>query len=159
MSYRNKNLLRYGKPSARVIIIASILTLVVISGISFKPAAAKQDLSSERIVELTNKWASALMTRDGKPRYEMMSEAMKDKFEQEQMIRSRENWNYNIGVSSPWVVDYSIKINGETATITYSTRTSEPASYQSEETVHFGKANGKLVVDDYRTVYEDALIK
>lgn len=58
----------------------------------------------EKMIELTEDWANALKTRDGKPRYEMMSNKAKQKFEQEQIQRSGENWNYNIGDSSPWVV-------------------------------------------------------
>ena len=52
---------------------------------------------------LADTWANALQTRDGKPRYEIMSEKAREKFEEEQIVTSGENWNFVIGVSSPWV--------------------------------------------------------
>lgn len=106
----------------------------------------------EKIAELTEVWANALKTRDGKPRYEMMSKKAKEKFEQEQIIRSGENWNYNIGVSSPWIDSFDIEIDGMTATIVYATKTSEPANYYMRETLTFVRQNGNLVVDDYQTI-------
>ncbi|SFE10335.1 bla regulator protein blaR1 [Paenibacillus catalpae] len=106
------------------------------------------------IEELASVWANALQTRDGRPRYEMMSAKAKEKFIQEQIVRSGEDWNYNIGVSSPWVVDYESKIDGMNVTITYLTKTSEPSYYKTEESLTFAKENGKLVVEDYETVFE-----
>ena len=68
------------------------------------------------IANLTETWANALKTRDGKPRYEMMSDQAKEKFKKQQMLIGGKNWNYIIGSSNPWVVDYEIKIEGMTAT-------------------------------------------
>ncbi|KMY50179.1 copper amine oxidase N-terminal domain-containing protein [Peribacillus loiseleuriae] len=113
----------------------------------------------QSITDLTTIWANALKTRDGKPRYEMMSEQAKEKFKQEQIKRSGENWNYIIGGSSPWVVDFEFEINGMNATITYRTQTSEPAYYKTKETITFVKKNDKLFVEDYQTIFEDQLIK
>lgn len=155
---RINNVLRYKRPTSKVVILASVLTLIVITGCTFNPAV-KQHLSADRMDELADTWAYSLMTRDGKPRYEIMSAEMKKKFEQEQIIRSGEDWNFNIGVSSPWVVSYDISIDNQTATITYLTRTSVPASYQTEEVIHFADDDGKIVVDDYHYVYEDKLIE
>ena len=76
----------------------------------------------KKIAELTEVWANALKTRDGKPRYEMMSEKAKEKFEQEQINRSGEDWNFNIGWSSPWVVSFDIEIEGMTANIVFVNR-------------------------------------
>lgn len=106
----------------------------------------------KKIAELTEVWANALKTRDGKPRYEMMSEKAKEKFEQEQINRSGEDWNFNIGWSSPWVVSFDIEIEGMTANIVYAMKTSEPADYYMRETLTFVMENGKLVVDDYQTI-------
>lgn len=99
-------------------------------------------------------WADALITRDGKPRYYMMSPAAKNKFVQEQISRSGENWNYVIGVSSPWAVGYEISLEGDAALITYQTRTSEPAEYRTVEGIVFGVENGRAVVADYETLEE-----
>jgi Copper amine oxidase N-terminal domain len=126
--------------------------------VQFDKSSLTIDINFQSISDLTKIWANALKTRDGKPRYEMMSEKAKEKFKQEQINRSGENWNYIIGVSSPWVVDFDIKIDGMTANITYVTQTSEPAYYNTKETLTFVKKNGKLIVDDYQTIFEDQLI-
>jgi len=109
---------------------------------------------TEQIAQQAKVWAEALKTRDGEPRYEMMSEHAREKFRQEQIARAGENWNFNIGYSSPWVIDYNIEIDGNIATITYLTRTSEPANYSTQETVTFKQEGDSLFVDDYTTVYE-----
>ncbi|PZD96662.1 hypothetical protein DNH61_05510 [Paenibacillus sambharensis] len=108
---------------------------------------------AETLKELADVWANALKTRDGKPRYEMMSEQAKEKFKQEQIGRSGEDWNFIIGDSSPWVVDYEINMEGMTATITYLTETSEPAKYSMQETVTFIKEQDTFVVDTYQTIF------
>jgi beta-lactamase regulating signal transducer with metallopeptidase domain len=113
----------------------------------YKIPESEYDLVYELV--LATVWADGLQTRDGQPRYEMMSEEMKEKFKQEQIVRSGENWNFNIGVSSPWVVDFEVEIYGTTANITYLTKTSVPAYYSMMETITFGKENGTLVVKTY----------
>lgn len=109
----------------------------------------------EKMEELSMIWAHALKTRDGKPRYEIMSEQAKEKFVQGQIIRSGENWNYIIGESSPWVVDFEIEIDGMNAVITYETQTSEPAFYQTRETLTFIQEKGNIIVNDYQIVFEN----
>jgi hypothetical protein len=105
-----------------------------------------------KIEELSTVWATALKTRDGEPRYEMMSEKAKEKFIQEQIIASGENWNYVIGDSSPWVVSFEIQIEGMTATITYDMRTNEASNFSKTETIHFIEDEyGELIVDDYKS--------
>ncbi|MFJ5624144.1 copper amine oxidase N-terminal domain-containing protein [Peribacillus loiseleuriae] len=127
--------------------------------VRFDKSSLKIYIDFQSITDLTTIWANALKTRDGKPRYEMMSEQAKEKFKREQINKSGENWNYIIGVSSPWVVDFKFEINGMNATITYRTRTSEPAYYNTKETITFVKKNGKLFVEDYQTIFEDQLIE
>lgn len=109
----------------------------------------------EKIADLTETWANALKSRDGKPRYEMMSEKAKEKFIQEQIDRSGEDWNFNIGDSSPWVVDYEIEIKDMTSVIRYATQTSESTYHNLSEPLTFGWENGNLVVVDYQSNYED----
>ena len=112
------------------------------------------------VANLADTWANALKTRDGKPRYEMMSNQAKEKFKKQQILLygDGKNWNYTIGSSNPWVVDYEIKIDGMTATITYLTQTSEPAYFNTMETVTFAMENGKLIVKDYETIFENQLV-
>lgn len=117
---------------------------------------AKEGINSEEIkeiiVERSNVWATTLKTRDGKPRYEMMSEKAKEKFIQEQIVASGENWNYVIGDSSPWVVSFEIQIEEMTATIEYNMQTSEASDYIKIETIYFIKdVHGEIVVDDYKS--------
>lgn len=111
------------------------------------------------IEELAVVWANALKSRDGKPRYDMMSAKAKEKFKQEQISRSGEDWNYNIGGSSPWVVDFQIEVDGMTAHITYVTQNSVPEYYNTMETVTFSKENNTFVVDDYQTDDEYILVE
>ncbi|WP_458415120.1 hypothetical protein ACNQFZ_10095 [Schinkia sp. CFF1] len=148
-------------------LLLSFVVILLISGCSPTNSKTNSIKKEDKVVkentteifELASVWAYALKTRDGKPRYEMMSEKAKEKFKQEQINRSGENWNYNIGVSSPWVIDYKIEMDGMTANITYITQTSDPAYYEMKEKVTFSRENGKLVVDDYQTLFEDKLIE
>ncbi|MFC7686273.1 copper amine oxidase N-terminal domain-containing protein [Ureibacillus sp. GCM10028918] len=127
-------------------------------GLGTSAEEQKSDEVYKQIEELSTVWANALKTRDGKPRYKMMSEKAKEKFKQEQINRSGENWNYIIGDSSPWVVDFDIAINGMTANITYVTQTSEYAYYNTKETLTFIRENGKLIVDDYQINFENQAV-
>ncbi|MGF7048105.1 hypothetical protein J2T13_002611 [Paenibacillus sp. DS2015] len=47
------------------------------------------------------------------------------------------------------MVDFEVEINGTTTNITYLTKTSEPAYYNTMEPITFGKENGTLVFVDY----------
>ncbi|MCL6602152.1 MAG: M56 family metallopeptidase [Paenibacillus sp.] len=151
---RIKNVLNYKKPTFGVVAAACMIVLIFMAGFTANPSR-KPVASMSQLDEMTTVWAQALISREGQPRYEMMSASMKERFKQEQIVRGGENWNYNIGVSSPWVVDFEISRNGSNVQITYFTQTSEPAFYKTEEILTFAQENGQLVVADYRTVYED----
>ncbi|CQR52705.1 M56 family metallopeptidase [Paenibacillus riograndensis] len=150
---RIKHVLNYKQPKVGAVAAASIVSLIFMVGLMANPAG-KAEGSADQINKLATVWADALVSRDGHPRYAMMSAAMKEQFKQEQIARSGENWNYNIGVSSPWVADYEIRIEGKTARITYLTQTSEPAFYQSEESLTFAVEDGELVVAEYHSVVQ-----
>ncbi|ACT04209.1 M56 family metallopeptidase [Paenibacillus sp. JDR-2] len=142
-----------------------VIVLLLLGGAALTNASSEEKHKEEAthatdaaIENLTTVWADALKSRDGKPRYDMMSANAKEKFVQEQIIRGGEDWNYNIGVSSPWVIDYRSRVDGMNAVITYVTLTSEPAYYKTVESVTFVKKKGKLVVDDYETLLEGELI-
>jgi|GEM_PF-7048503 Antirepressor regulating drug resistance, predicted signal transduction N-terminal membrane component len=145
--------------------LVGVIVLLLLGGAALTNASSEGKQREEStqtadaaIENLTAVWADALKSRDGKPRYDMMSAKAKEKFEQEQVNRSGEDWNYNIGVSSPWVIDYRSRVDGMNAIITYVTQTSEPAYYKTVESVTFVKKKGKLVVDDYGTLVEGELI-
>lgn len=146
---------------AAVIVIAAVLMFSA-HNVEIQDKASNQAEQAafavedqQKIEELSTVWANALKTRDGKPRYEMMSREAKEKFEQEQIVKSGEQWNFVIGDSSPWVVDYEIKIHGPNAVITYKTQTSEPHYYTTQELLAFERENGHLVVADYQTNFEN----
>ncbi|WP_435166878.1 M56 family metallopeptidase [Paenibacillus glycanilyticus] len=145
--------------------LVGVVVLLLVGGTALTNANTEEKSVEENSltadVSLENMaadWANALKTRDGKPRYDMMSAKAKEKFIQEQVNRGGEDWNYNIGVSSPWVIDYRSKVDGMNAVITYVTLTSEPAYYKTVEAVTFVKKKGELVVDDYETLLEGELI-
>lgn len=147
--------------------IVGIIVLLLVGGAALTNANSNSEekhreettqMADAAIENQTAVWADAFKSRNGKPRYDMMSAKAKEKFVQEQVNRSGEDWNYNIGFSSPWVIDYRSKVDGMKAVITYVTQTSEPAYYKTVEAVTFAKKKGKLVVDDYETLLEGELI-
>ncbi|GEM_PF-951886 len=127
--------------------------------VQFDQKKLEISINFQDITGLTSIWANALKTRDGKPRYQMMSQRAQERFVQEQINVNGEEGKYVIGVSSPWVVDFEFEIESMTATILYRTATSEPAFYQTKEILTFIEENGQLVVDDYQTIFEDQPIK
>lgn len=127
--------------------------------IQFDKKSVSVNVDFQHINVLTKIWANALKSRDGKPRFDMMSDEAKEKFKQQQINRSGENWNYIIGDSSPWVTAYEVHIRNLIATITYVTKTSEPAYYQTKEMLTFIEKNGQLIVDDYETIFENKVVE
>lgn len=84
-------------------------------------------------------WANALITRDGKPRYEMMTADQKEAFVQSQKSIGGDDWNYVIGYSSPQTLAYRIvSLNGK-AEITYHQTDSTKTRYLVSETLTFAK--------------------
>lgn len=144
---RIKNVLNYQRPALWVIVAGVIVVAAMGMGLSSNPNAASPYNDAEKI-QLAGIWAEALRTRDGKPRYEIMSERMKAKFVAEQKQRSGEEWNYNIGYSSPWVVNYEIDVQGNTASIIYHLTDSGGGKYDRTELITFGKENNRLVITD-----------
>lgn len=92
-------------------------------------------------------WADGLKTRDGKPRYEMMTEDMQKEFiELQKAYVGDEEWNYVIGYSSPWTISSDILICGDNAYITYYQTDSTPEIYVYNEKLTFEKSDDKLLV-------------
>ena len=92
-------------------------------------------------------WAEALKTRDGKPRYDMMTDELKKKFEEDQKQLSGEDWNFVIGYSSPKTTSYDIMLIGDNAYITYYQEDNTGARYNVDEKIIFTEDN--LVADSY----------
>ena len=151
---RIKNILNYRKPTLWVIIVGIVLVVALGVGLLSNPSAAVLEDDNEKI-RMAEIWATALKTRDGKPRYEMMSENMKEKFITEQKLRAGEDWNFNIGYSSPRVVDFEIQMNGDTASIIYHQEDSGGDKYDRTEILTFGIENNRLVITDARQKIEE----
>lgn len=99
--------------------------------------------------EMVRLWAEALSIRDGKIRYDMMGEKAKAQFEAEQKAVQGEDWDFNIGGSSPWVMAYEVEEKENAAIITYTLQDSIPQQYTRKELLKFGEENGKAVVESY----------
>lgn len=149
---RIKNVLNYKRPALWVIVVAVIAVVAVGIGLLANPNAASNYDHAEKI-QMAETWAEALKTRDGKLRYEIMSESMKGKFIAEQKQRSGEEWNYNIGGSSPWVVNYEIDVQGDTATIIYHLADSGGGKYDETEIITFSRENNQLVIIDAKVKF------
>lgn len=92
-------------------------------------------------------WADSLKTRDGKPRYEMMTEDMQQKFiENQKEYINGEDWNYIIGYSSPRIVSYDILIFEDSAYIIYYQADNTDEHYSTAEKISFTEKDGKLLV-------------
>ncbi|MDD3765936.1 MAG: hypothetical protein PHF89_01955 [Eubacteriales bacterium] len=90
-------------------------------------------------------WASARQSRDGKLRYAIMSEDVREDF-----IKTLETVDgevvWSIGTSSPWVVDYTIEKGENSAVIYYVYTDSTGAKYTTQENITFGMEGEKQVV-------------
>ena len=111
----------------------------------------------EGIRNMADNWANALETRDGKVRFDMMSEDCKAAFIEEQKAGLGDDWNYVIGWSSPWVVSYEVEAKEGTAIITYKMQDSTPQYYYMKELLRFGEENGEMVVKEhfYSNTYDE----
>ncbi|WP_458408009.1 hypothetical protein [Anaerotignum sp.] len=142
-------------------LLAMTLVLALTSGclVSYggsDPISENTDIALvEGTKAMATTWAEALKTRDGKPRYDMMSEECKAAFIEEQKAGLGDDWNYVIGWSSPWVISYSIEMKEYSAIITYTMQDSNPQQYVMKELLKFGEENGELVVVDhfYSNIY------
>ena len=95
---------------------------------------------------MAEEWAEALSLRDGKTRYDMMSEDMQAQFIKEQTAVQGEDWDYTIGSSSPWVNAYEVTLAGNQATIIYDMQDSTPQHYEMTEILKFEALDGEYVV-------------
>lgn len=127
-----------------IIFLALVLSLACGVFISCKTAESSPDYE-----QMAETWAQALENRNGEPRYNMMSQKLKQEFEQEQGLAEDGKLIYSIGWSSPWVIGYSVNIDGDSANIHYTMVTSVPETYYMDETIYFGEENGEAVVIDY----------
>lgn len=99
-------------------------------------------------------WANSLKTRDGKPRYDIMTADMQNKFiENQKEYIGGEDWNYVIGYSSPWTVSYNIVSLDNKAQITYYQTDSAKEKYVVIENIVFENISDVLYVSGSETDY------
>ena len=112
----------------------------------FDPSMTKENMADT--------WANAWRTRDGKPRYEIMSSSMQSEFRAQQKDINGNADNFVIRWSSPWVDDYDIKMEDGQAVITYWYTDSTGSKYKGVERLTFGEENGRTVVTSCTTEIE-----
>ena len=146
---RIQNVLNYHRPPMWLAVTTIVLLLVMGIGLISNPEAQTK-LTDQEKSAIASTWAEALKTRDGEPRYELMSEKMKENFIAAQKQQS-EPWNFIIGDSSPWVLDYEITVNeGNSVDILYHMTDSTGENYGKREIIRFGKEKNKTVVIDVK---------
>lgn len=102
-----------------------------------------------RQYEKTAVWADALITRNGKPRYEIMTADMQNKFiENQKEYIGGEDWNYTIGYSSPQTVSYNIVSLDNKSEIVYYQTDNSKEEYVITEKLTFENKNGNLLVSE-----------
>lgn len=109
---------------------------------------------SEEKQNMGHIWANAWKTRDGRPRYEIMSSKMRSEFHIQQEYNNGDPDNFVIRWSSPWVEDYDVELEGEQAVITYWYMDSTGSTYKGRERLTFGEEKGHTVVTACTTELE-----
>jgi hypothetical protein len=93
---------------------------------------------------LARQWAQAVMDRDGKAQYDLLSTQL-----QTASYASYKAGDWVTGVSSPWVQSYEVSMNGDNAVMTYTYATSEGPAGRSQETLSFIEEDGKLRIGGF----------
>lgn len=106
----------------------------------FELTINSDDVQNERLKKALV-WAEALKTRDGKPRYDMMTDELKKEFEENQKQLAGDDWNFVIGYSSPRTTSYDIVVDGDNAYITYYQEDNTGARYSVDEKIVFTEDN------------------
>lgn len=114
------------------------------------------DSANTKQLEKALTWAEALKTRDGQPRYDMMTEGMQKAFieDQKALINDGDNWNYVIGVSSPQTLAYDIFLADNNAYIIYYQTDSSGMRYAIGEKITFEQTGEEILVSSSETFGE-----
>ena len=152
---RIQSIMQFKRHSAPVLILVFLVVLMLasvfvvqpvtsaniqIQGVSVSEEKTKTDDGTDAY-EIAAQWAEALKDRDAARRYALLADASKP--------ADYEEFAAGVGVSSPWVTDYDITLDGSAADITYRTETSEPATYIYQEALEIVAENGQTVVRAY----------
>ena len=154
-----RNMLNYRRPTIWIAVVILLLLFAAIIGLLSNRENKLGDAPSDEseyseMLSMATIWAEALKTRDGEPRFEIMSEKLQQEFIESQKLRS-DPWNFNIGVSSPWVTDYEITVYQDSAEILYHMTDSTQGIYEMREIINFGEKNGKTAVTEAEELPSD----
>lgn len=135
-------------------VTASNIQIQGISGQEDNLKAGPASNAEKNAFEIAVQWAKTMKDRDEQARYSLLASDSKPVY--------YDDLADGIGVSSPWVTDYDIVLDGDKAVVTYYAETSEPDTYIYQEVLTLGSEDDKIVVCDYGvTVYylREALYK
>ncbi|MDD5944808.1 MAG: M56 family metallopeptidase [Clostridia bacterium] len=135
------------KRGLHFLVLALVLTVTAGTGVRNVSAEENITVPAEEVQKMAETWAEALMTRNGKPRCDMMNERLRKEFEAEQTDENGEIL-YSIGWSSPWAESYEIGTGDNKAYIVYSLTDSTQTEYRMIEILKFGGEKGRTVVTE-----------
>ena len=169
---RVKSIMQYRRASAVAVFLAMLLVVGITSAFALRPettaqiqlhepAAPENSVSGEVALGETqdgytvaSQWAEALKERDGKARYALLSADAKAPYYEALTEQNGTEYPWTIGVSSPWVVDYEIALDGAEAVITYRTETSDRETYIYQEALKLTEEHGRTVIQGYGVTVE-----
>ncbi len=169
---RVKSIMQYRRSSAVAVFLAMLLVVGITSAFALRPettaqiqlhepAAPENSVSGETALGETpdgytvaSQWAEALKERDGEARYALLSADAKAPYYEALTAQNGTEYPWTIGVSSPWVVDYEIALDGAEAVITYCTETSDRETYIYQEALKLAEEDGRTVVQGYGVTVE-----
>lgn len=138
----------------RTATIFALLLVLVIFAACATPAELLAEIKAQQTV-VAEQWAEALKNRDGEARYVLLTEEQQKRFYEELQEQSgKEEVNWVIGGSSPWVIDYQIEVANNEALITYNTTTSQQVNYILQEKISFKQVKDNWLINDYQTVVD-----
>ena len=169
---RVKSIMQYKRASAVAVFLAMLLVVGITSAFALRPettaqiqlhepAAPENSVSGEAALGETqdgytvaSQLAEALKERDGKARYALLSADAKAPYYEALTAQNGTEYPWTIGVSSPWVVDYEIALDGAEAVITYCTETSDRETYICQEALKLTEEHGRTVIQGYGVTVE-----
>ncbi len=95
---------------------------------------------------LARTWAEALMTRDGEPRYDIMSADMQAEFLERQQVTEGDPASFALHRPGPKTDRYDIAMDGNDTVVTYWYKDAYGNRYEGAERLSFGEENGRTVV-------------
>lgn len=169
---RVKSIMQYRRSSAVAVFLAMLLVVGITSAFALRPettaqiqlhepAAPENSVSGETALGETpdgytvaSQWAEAMKERDGEARYALLSADAKAPYYEALAAQNGTEHPWTIGVSSPWVVDYEIALDGAEAVITYRTETSDRETYIYQEALKLTEEHGRTVIQGYGVTVE-----